>query len=166
MLRPSRRTEMMPRCLAIRIGSAHIHSAKRETSWRACIFSRRGTPGTWFQFAVDLASSGTLIGDVALRTSSTDGRLAELGFTFARDHQGQGYATEAVGAVVQYGFQKLEMHRLCSRTDARNLRARRLLERLGFRREGELRECIWFKGAWATDLMYAHLASDWRPSAS
>ena len=125
-----------------------------------------GTPGTWFQFAVDLASSGTLIGDVALRTSSTDGRLAELGFTFARDHQGQGYATEAVGAVVQYGFQKLEMHRLCSRTDARNLRARRLLERLGFRREGELCECIWFKGAWATDLVYAHLASDWRPSAS
>ena len=122
-----------------------------------------GTPGTWFQFAVSLASSGTLIGDAALRTDSADGRQAELGFTFAAAHQGQGYATEAVRAVVQYGFEKLAMHRVCSRTDARNLRAQRLLERLGFRLEGELRESIWFKGAWATDLLYAQLESEWRP---
>ncbi len=122
-----------------------------------------GTPGTWFQFAVSLASSGTLIGDVALRTSEADGCQAELGFTFAAAHQGQGYATEAVRAVVQYAFEKLAMHRVFSRTDARNLRAQRLLERLGFRREGELRESTWFKGAWATDLLYAQLESEWRP---
>jgi aminoglycoside 6'-N-acetyltransferase len=120
-----------------------------------------GIPGTWFQFAVNLASSGALIGDVALRTSEADGRQAELGFTFAAVHQGQGYATEAVRAVVQYAFETLAMHRVFSRTDARNLRAQRLLERLGFRREGELRESTWFKGAWATDLLYAHLESEW-----
>src|SRR4026208_395624 len=55
-----------------------------------------GRPGTWFQFAVTLASSGVLIGDVALRTDATDARHAELVFTFAAPHQGQGYATEAV----------------------------------------------------------------------
>ena len=124
-----------------------------------------GTPGTWFQFAVNLASSGTLIGDVGLRTCKADSRQAELGFTFAGVHQGQGYATEAVRAVVQYGFERLAMHRVFSWTDARNLRAQRLLERLGFRREGELRESTWFKGAWATALLYAHLASEWRPKA-
>jgi aminoglycoside 6'-N-acetyltransferase len=122
-----------------------------------------GTPGTWFQFAVSLAPSGSLIGDAALRTSRADARQAELGFTFAAAHQNQGYATEAVRAVVEYAFLKLAMHRVYSRTDARNLRAQRLLERLGFRREGELRESIWFKGAWATDLLYAQLESEWRP---
>jgi len=125
-----------------------------------------GTPGTWFQFAVSLASAGTLIGDAALRTGRTDARQAELGFTFARAHQGQGYATEAVRAVVQYAFANLAMHRVFSRTDARNSRAQRLLERVGFRREGELRESVWFKGEWATDLLYAQLESDWRPERS
>jgi RimJ/RimL family protein N-acetyltransferase len=125
-----------------------------------------GTPGTWFQFAVALASSGTLIGDVALHTTWPDASQAELGFTFAATHQGQGYATEAVRAVVQYGFTKLAMHRMFSQTDARNLRAQRLLERLGFRREGEPRDNIWFKGAWATDLLYAQLESEWRPELS
>ncbi len=122
-----------------------------------------GTPGTWFQFAVSLTPSGLLIGDVALRTSRADARQGEIGFTFAAAHQGQGYATEAVRAVTQYAFVELVMHRVISRTDARNLRAQRLLERLGFRREGELRESVWFKGAWATDLVYAQLESEWQP---
>ena len=122
-----------------------------------------GTPGSWFQFAVTLAPSTTLIGDVALRAGRTDARQAELGFTFAAAHQGQGYATEAVRAVVQYAFAQLSMHRVFSRTDVRNLRAQRVLERLGFRREGEFRESIWFKGAWATDFLYAQLESEWRP---
>jgi len=122
-----------------------------------------GTPGPWFQFAVSLASSGTLLGDVALRTSRVDVGQAELGFTFASAHQGQGYATEAVRAVVQYAFGQLAMHRVFSRTDARNLRAQRLLERIGFRQEGEFRESTWFKGAWATDILYAQLESEWKP---
>lgn len=122
-----------------------------------------GTPGTWFQFAVSLASMDTLIGDVALRTDKIDDRQGELGFTFAVAHQGSGYATEAVRAVVQYAFEKLGMHRVFSRTDARNLRAQRLLERIGFRLEGELRESLWFKGSWATELLYAQLESEWRP---
>jgi RimJ/RimL family protein N-acetyltransferase len=122
-----------------------------------------GTPGAWFQFAVSLASTGILLGDVALRTSQIDVGEAELGFTFASAHQGQGYATEAVRAVVQYAFGQLAMHRVFSRTDARNLRAQRLLERTGFRQEDELRESMWFKGAWATDILYAQLQSQWRP---
>jgi aminoglycoside 6'-N-acetyltransferase len=121
-----------------------------------------GRPGTWFQFAVTLASSGALIGDVALRTDPVDASQAELGFTFAVAHQGHGYATEAVQTVVQYGFVGLAIHRVFAQTDVRNLPAQRLLERLGFRKEGELRDSIWFKGAWATDILYAQLESEWR----
>lgn len=122
-----------------------------------------GRPGTWFQFAVCLPSSGAPIGDVALGTSRDEGRQAELGFTFTSAYQGQGYATEAVRTVTRYAFDTLGLHRVFSRTDGRNLRAQRLLERLGFRREGELPESVWFKGAWATDVLYAQLRSDWRP---
>lgn len=121
-----------------------------------------GTPGTWFQFAVGLTSSAALIGDVALHALESEESQAELGFTFASARQGQGYATEAVQAVLQYAFEKLGMQQVWSRTDARNLRAQRLLERLGFRREPERDKRVWFKGEWATDIRYAQLESEWR----
>jgi RimJ/RimL family protein N-acetyltransferase len=117
-----------------------------------------GTPGTWFQFAVGLGPERALIGDVALRTSRSAPRQAELGFTFAGAHQGQGYAAEAVERVVGYAFERLAMHRIFSLTDTRNVRAQRLLERLRFRKEGEFRENVWFKGAWASEMLYARLA--------
>jgi len=121
-----------------------------------------GTPGTWFQFAVSRRPSSALIGDVALRTDRSDPRQAELGFTFAAAHQGQGLAAEAVGAIVRYAFERLAMHRLFARTDLRNIAAQRLLERIGLRLEAESRESVWFKGEWATDVLYAQLVSEWR----
>ena len=117
-----------------------------------------GRLDAWFQFAVERAPSTALIGDIGLRATQAEGLQAELGFTFAFAHQGQGYAAEAVGALVHYAFGQLAMQRVFSRTDSRNTRARRLLERLGFRPEGE--ERTWFKGTWATDLFYARLPSE------
>jgi aminoglycoside 6'-N-acetyltransferase len=122
-----------------------------------------GTPGTWFQFAVGLTASGALVGDVALRTSRSDPRQAELGFTFASAHQGQGLAAEAVEAVLGYAFSRLAMSRVFSITDVRNEPAQRLLERLRFRRELAFREPTWFKGAWASEVLYAKLASEHAP---
>lgn len=122
-----------------------------------------GTPGSWFQFAVGLPPSQALIGDVALRTTRGDPRQAELGFSFATAHQRQGYAAEGVECVVGYAFERLQMHRVFALTDARNHRAQRLLQRLCFRLEGELRESTWFRGAWASEMLYARLASDPRP---
>jgi aminoglycoside 6'-N-acetyltransferase len=123
-----------------------------------------GTPGTWFQFAVALAATGALVGDVALRTSRSDPRQAEIGFSVAPEHQRRGYATEAVGAVLDYAFGRLAMQRVFAITDARNLPAQRLLERVGFRREVEFRDSTWFKGEWAREVLYARLASEHRPA--
>ena len=119
-----------------------------------------GTPGQWFQFAVGLAPGGELIGDVALCPGERDPRQAELGFSFSRAHQGRGLATEAVRCVVAYAFGAFELHRVVAATDLRNLRAQRLLERAGFRREGKLHEISWCKGAWASELLYARLRSE------
>jgi len=121
-----------------------------------------GMPGHWFQFAVVLRSDGALIGDCAPRATRTDARQAELGFSFATPYQRHGYASEAVRCVLRYVFTTLDMHRLFSITDTRNERARRLLERVGFRREGHFVEGAWFKGEWASEFLYAQLASEWR----
>jgi RimJ/RimL family protein N-acetyltransferase len=125
-----------------------------------------GRPGAWFQFAVVLRADGVLIGDCALRTTRTDPRQAELGFSFATPYQRHGYACEAVHAVLHYVFTTLGMHRVFSITDTRNQRAQRLLERTAFRHEGHFVENTWFKGEWSSEFLYAQLASEWQTSST
>ena len=109
-----------------------------------------GTPGRWFQFAVTLASSPTLIGDIGLHVGEDDGPAGEVGFTFAAGAQGHGYATEALRAILHYAFAVLRLRRVCARTAASNVRAQRLLERTGFERAGETAE----------DVLYVRRAGD------
>lgn len=114
----------------------------------------------WFQYAVELRTGGVLIGDVGVNRGD-GGRQAEIGFTFAPAHQGRGLATEAVGRIVGHLLAEEGLHRVHASLDARNTRSARLLERLGFRREGLQVQSSWWKGEWTDDLGYAVLASEW-----
>ncbi len=120
-----------------------------------------GTPGDWFQFALEVRATGEHIGDVALHTLE-DKRLGEIGYTLARASQGKGYASEAVRAVLGYAFLTLDMHRIAATVDVENEPSIRLLERLGFRREGTTIEAGWFHGQWCSDHLYAMLQREWR----
>jgi [ribosomal protein S5]-alanine N-acetyltransferase len=120
-----------------------------------------GTPGAWTQIAIEEAASGTLLGDCALHVRGDDPRQAEIGFTLARGSQGKGYAAEAVEAVLGYAFGTLGLHRVIAITDARNAAAARLLERVGFRREGHYLQNVWFKGAWGDEFSFALLREEW-----
>ncbi len=120
----------------------------------------------WFQYAVERVEQPGLIGDVGVcRTDG--GRQAELGFTFAPEHQGRGYAAEAVRRVVEFLLVEEGLHRVTAGADGRNVRSARLLERVGFRREGHLVASTWMKGEWTDDLLFGLLASEWggRPAA-
>jgi RimJ/RimL family protein N-acetyltransferase len=119
-------------------------------------------PGTWFQMAIELAATAELIGDCGLHTPSDRPGLAEIGFTMAAEHQGRGYATEAVSRLLDYVFGSLGKHRAIAVTDARNAPAVRLLERVGMRREGHSIENVWFKGRWGDEYQYALLEREWR----
>jgi aminoglycoside 6'-N-acetyltransferase len=116
-------------------------------------------PG-WFQYAVELTAERRLIGDIGVRLHENL-RQAELGFTLARGRHGQGYATEAVRAVLADLFETRGLHRVSAECDARNARSAALLERVGFTREGHLRQATWIKGEWTDDLLYGLLAADW-----
>ncbi len=119
------------------------------------------TDETWFQIAAERRTDGQLVGDVAVHFLD-EGRQAELGVTFDVQAQRQGYAREAVASVVELLFEQHGKHRLVATVDALNARAQRLLEHLGFRREGMYRQNVFFKGAWGDEYAYALLASEWR----
>jgi RimJ/RimL family protein N-acetyltransferase len=120
------------------------------------------TPGTWFQLAITLQDSGLLIGDCGLHFPPGEPHQAEVGITLASDHQGQGYATEALSAVLDYLFLSLGKHRVFASVDPRNRASIALLERVGMRKEAHLRESVWCQGEWADDLVFAVLEREWR----
>ncbi len=121
-----------------------------------------GIAGEWFQFAVTLRATGELIGDCGLHPLAEEPRLAEIGYTFGRQFQGQGLASEAVTAIIDYAFTELGLHRIAAITDVRNSGSINLLERLGFRREGQTRQAFWNKGEWVDEYLYALLQGEWR----
>ena len=119
------------------------------------------TPGTWYQLVLSLRPGRTVIGDLGLHFLDEPPATVELGITLAPEHQGQGYATEAVRAVGEYIFKTLGKHRLVASVDPRNAASIALLERVGLRREGQFRQSLWLKGEWVDDWIYAILAAEW-----
>ena len=118
-----------------------------------------GRPG-WFQWAIELAAERALIGDVGVGLNENL-RQADLGFTLAPGRHGQGYATEAVRAVLDRLFRVQGVRRVSAECDVRNVSSARLLDRLGFTREGLRRSHTWIKGEWTDDLIFGLLAEDW-----
>jgi aminoglycoside 6'-N-acetyltransferase len=121
-----------------------------------------GTPGHWTQMAVERLGQPGLIGDCAFHVQADDHQQALVGYTFAREFQGQGFASEAVTRLLGFLFDDLNLHRVSAYCDVNNLPSARLLERVGMRLEGHFVENIWFKGAWCSEFQYAILKSEWR----
>jgi RimJ/RimL family protein N-acetyltransferase len=103
----------------------------------------------------------TLIGDFSLWLGPREHRGAEIGFVVHPDHQGRGYAREAMTVIIGLAFRELGLHRIIGRCDARNTASASLMERLGMRREALLVENEFIKGEWCDELDYAILEREW-----
>lgn len=118
--------------------------------------------GDLIELAVTLAADGTVVGDVLLALRSLEHQTIEVGYIFSPEHGRNGYATEAVRALLDVAFGELGARRVTARVDARNQASRALLDRLGVRQEAYLVENEWFKGELSDEVDYAVLASEWQ----
>src|SRR5512140_1834651 len=116
-----------------------------------------GAPGAWCQLAVEQRSNTGLIGDCAFQVLPDDDSQAQIGYTFSRSFQKQGFATEAVRGLLGFLFAEYHLHRVIATCDVKNVASARLLERVGMRQEGHFIENIFFKGAWGDEYSYAIL---------
>ena len=90
-------------------------------------------------FSVFVKAHGLLIGDGGLELMDIEGtQVAELGYDFRSDYWNQGYATEAAQAVRDYAFEHLELPRLISLIRIGNAPSRRVAQKVGMRRVGEI----------------------------
>jgi len=121
----------------------------------AFIRSTRSGGAVWFARAIVLRETDHVIGGVDLRIVAPRDRRAEIGYGLARAYWGQGYATEAAGLILRFGFEALGLVRIEALCSIDNERSARTLERLGMRREGRLAQYRFKKGSQRDHYLYA-----------
>jgi len=121
--------------------------------------------GTMLKWGVGLKPTDKLIGTVTLfNLELTQGR-AELGYAQAREHWGNGYNHEALQALLAYAFGEMKLRRLEADVDPRNAASIKTVERLGFQREGYLRERWHVSGEIQDALFFGLLKREWKRPA-
>lgn len=115
--------------------------------------------GTLAVFGVVSADGAELYGAAGLMIEPPH-RRAELGYWIGTAYWGRGYATEAAGAVIRYGFDELGLQRIHANHLVRNPGSGRVLQKLGMRYEGSLRNHAWHLGAFEDLALYGILRSD------
>lgn len=116
--------------------------------------------GDLFNFGIVRKLDGQFIGTCTLHHIYEQNRRAEIGYALGRPFWGYGYMHEALLALVDHAFGALQLHRLEADIDPRNLASARSLERLGFKREGLLRERWIVDGEVSDSALYGLLASE------
>ena len=119
-----------------------------------------GRARTLLQWGIVVKDDPGLVGTCTLYRWERRHRRAELGYALRRDVWGRGYATEAVTGVLRFAFDAMGLHRVGADTDPRNAASARVLERLGFEREGVQRETYLHLGEWADSVMWGLVGDD------
>ena len=114
------------------------------------------------RFGLERTADGKLIGICTLFALSDQCRRAEVGYVLASQAWGMAYMDEALRALLNYGFTELSLNRVEADIDPRNEASAKSLERLGFTKEGHLRE-RWIVGGEVSDTaLYGLLHREWR----
>lgn len=122
--------------------------------------------GNGVRLAIERADDGVFIGWCLLVEWNPEFRSAKLGYCFAEQAWGQGFATEAADALLQWAFDTLDLNRVQSEADTRNRASERVLEKLGFLREGTLREDCIVNGEVSDSSVYGLLRREWQARQS
>ncbi len=116
-------------------------------------------------WAVVLKESGKIIGECSLHSFSPENERAEVGYAYSPEVWGKGIASESIRKIVDFGFTDFSLfpiNRLEAYTDPRNTASAKLLEKLGFTKEGHLRQRHIQKGEAVDSIVYAMLRSDYK----
>lgn len=114
-------------------------------------------PRTRFSYAVVLKETGELIGCGEINIRDRTNRSGEIGYIIHPKHWSRGYATEVAELLIDFGFEKLRLHRVYATCDPRNIGSKKVLEKSSMRKEGQIRDHLWIKNKWRDSLLYSIL---------
>lgn len=112
-------------------------------------------------WGIELVSERKLIGTGGYGSWDLQNSTAEIGYVIGKPYWGQGLMTEAVGAMVDFGFRRMSLNRIVIRMDPRNVGSWRVAEKCGCRFEGIARQVVYTKGSFDDLMVWAILREDW-----
>lgn len=127
-------------------------------------FMDRFKEGTGIAWAITLKESNEFIGTCSYENINNDNHCGEIGYDLLKEYWGHGFMSEALRAIISYGFEYLGLNRIEANTDPTNTASRNLLEKLGFFEEGLFRESASFRGEFGDDIYYSLLGREWDKS--
>jgi ribosomal-protein-alanine N-acetyltransferase len=121
--------------------------------------------GTHLQFIISEHSGNSAIAGQITLSGITRGvfHAAYLGYGLDRGFVGRGYMQEALAAVIEYSFEEMNLHRIMANYMPANERSQRLLEKLGFEREGFARDYLLLAGKWQDHVLMSITNPGWNP---
>lgn len=146
------------------ISIPHPYSEEQARQWIAA----RSTESRSKELALAITrkEDGALVGAISLRDIDIEHSQAEIGFWIGVEWWGQGYATEAVRAVLSLVFNILELNRVCAHHMVRNSASGRVLQKVGMQCEGLLRERVRKWGRFEDVVLCSILRADWQRLAT
>jgi [ribosomal protein S5]-alanine N-acetyltransferase len=118
--------------------------------------------GAGIHWAITLRGDERLVGKCGYNEWRKAHRRGDISYIVAREQQGKGIVGEALGAMLDYGFDHMNLHSVEAGVTPGNDASARLLQRLGFRLEGHLRESFLTDRGFVDSLIYSLLRMDWR----
>jgi len=121
-------------------------------------------PSNWERLQIfAIVLEGKLIGEICVNQRDEDRKneRAELAYSLSRRHWDKGLMTEAARAVMNWAFQTYSFNRMFAYCDPRNVGSRRILEKLGMKREGQLRSHLKWNGEFRDQLYFGILRAEW-----
>ena len=114
----------------------------------------------YYRWAVVEPSSGQCIGQIAYFLVDGKNHFGEIEYCIGRAFQNRGYATEVTRAVVAFGFEQMNLHKVQISVKEINPASRRVIEKCGFTYEGTLRDYFYESGRYVSRLYYSMLRSE------
>ena len=136
-----------------------LAEAEEVMAWIGDIFERR----QGLRWGITLAEEpDRLVGTCGFNVWNRENNSAEIGYDLAQSHWGQGLMTEALAPVLRFGFQHMGLNRIEADVTVGNAGSARVLEKLGFREEGLLRQRGYWKGQYHDLRYFGLLREDWK----
>jgi len=116
----------------------------------------------YYRWAIIEKESNECIGQIAYFLVDNKNHFAEIEYCIGSDYQCKGYATEATKAVIDYGFNKMNLHKVQICTKTINIPSKRVIEKCGFTYEGTLRDYFFYKGGYVGRLFFSILRDEYK----
>ena len=116
----------------------------------------------YYRWAIIDKQDNRCIGQIAFFLVDTKNHFAEIEYCVANEYQNRGYMTEAVKALIDFGFNKIGLHKVQISTKEINKPSQRVIEKSGFIYEGTLRDYFFYEGGYVGRRFYSMLESEYR----